>query len=63
VVVNFRASRPRLDHGAETAWSLHPSGKWLKPADHRHHPHPENLRWHRERVFGQVVEEGPLPWG
>ena len=42
---------------------LHPSGKLLKPSDHRNHPHPENLRWHRERVFGQVVDDGPLPWG
>lgn len=42
---------------------LHPSGRLLKPADHRHHPHPENLRWHRERVFGQVLDERPLPWG
>lgn len=42
---------------------LHPSGKLLKPADHRNHPHPENLRWHRERVFGQMVDDGPLPWG
>ena len=37
--------------------------KLLKPGDHRNHPHPENLRWHRERVFGQIVDDGPLPWG
>lgn len=42
---------------------LHPSGKLLKPADPYNHPHPENLRWHREHVFGQVVDSGPLPWG
>lgn len=42
---------------------LHPGGKLLKPTDRRNHPHPENLRWHREQVFGRVIEEGPLPWG
>ena len=32
--------------------------KLLKPRDPHHAPHPENLRWHRENVFGQVVHEG-----
>jgi putative restriction endonuclease len=42
---------------------LLPGGKLMLPADPRHHPHPENLRWHRENVFGQVSMEGPTPWG
>lgn len=33
------------------------------PADPRDRPHPENLRWHRETVFGQGTPDGPLPWG
>lgn len=28
------------------------------PRDARNAPHPENLRWHRENVFGQVVTDG-----
>lgn len=32
----------------------------LRPADPRAAPHPENLRWHRENVFGQTLPEG---WG
>ena len=39
-----------------------PSGKLLLPGDPRAAPHPENLRWHRENVFGQVNVEGPAPW-
>lgn len=38
------------------------SGKLCLPADRRDWPHPENLRWHRETVFGQVSLEGPSPW-
>lgn len=34
---------------------LHPSGKLLLPQNHHNNPHPENLRWHRENVFGNVV--------
>ncbi len=41
---------------------LAPSGRLLKPVDPRNAPHPENLRWHRENVFGQVMAEGPPPW-
>lgn len=37
-------------------------GKLLKPADPHDAPHPENLRWHRENVFGQVLPSGPAPW-
>lgn len=41
---------------------ISPSGKLLPPADPRCAPHPENLRWHRENRFGQVVSEGDTPW-
>ena len=34
----------------------------LLPRDERHWPHPENLRWHRENVFGQVMSDDPAPW-
>ncbi|MGC9419123.1 MAG: HNH endonuclease [Rhodovulum sp.] len=37
-------------------------GKLLRPADPRHAPHPENLRWHRENVFGQVTTDERMPW-
>jgi putative restriction endonuclease len=40
-----------------------PDGKMCLPADWRDHPHPENLRWHRENVFGQVSVDEPMPWG
>ncbi len=33
------------------------------PKDPRDHPHPANLKWHRENVFGQVPLEGGQPWG
>lgn len=39
-----------------------PSGKLVLPEDRRHWPHPENLRWHRENVFGQMAADGPSPW-
>lgn len=41
---------------------IHPGGRLLWPVDARHHPHPENLRWHRENVFGQMDLAGPAPW-
>ncbi|WP_239520658.1 HNH endonuclease [Pseudooceanicola aestuarii] len=41
---------------------LAPSGKLLQPEDPRNAPHPENLRWHRENIFGQVQGAGPAPW-
>jgi putative restriction endonuclease len=37
-------------------------GKLIKPKERIHLPHPENLRWHRENVFGQVLSDGPMPW-
>lgn len=39
-----------------------PSGRLVLPEDRRNWPHPANLRWHRENVFGQVSLEGPSPW-
>lgn len=40
-----------------------PSGKLFLPDEQRNWPHPDNLRWHRENVFGQVTFEGQSPWG
>lgn len=42
---------------------LVPDGRLRPPLDPRDAPHPENLRWHRENVFGQVTTGGPAPWG
>lgn len=39
-----------------------PSGRLVLPDDPRDRPHPDNLRWHRENVFGQMPLEGPSPW-
>ena len=39
-----------------------PSGKLCLPLAAQDWPHPENLRWHRENVFGQVSHAGPSPW-
>lgn len=41
---------------------LSPRGKLMLPADKRDWPHPHNLRWHRENVFGQVSVSDPEPW-
>jgi putative restriction endonuclease len=38
------------------------SGRLILPRDERDWPHPANLRWHRENVYGQGQEDGPLPW-
>lgn len=40
---------------------LSPGGKLLAPLDPRDAPHPDNLRWHRENVFGQALSEA-APW-
>jgi putative restriction endonuclease len=40
-----------------------PHGKLCLPNAGRDWPHPENLRWHRENVFGQMIDDDPLPWG
>jgi putative restriction endonuclease len=42
---------------------IRPEGRLLLPKDHSHWPHPENLRWHRENIFGQVMGDEPTPWG
>ena len=39
-----------------------PQGRLILPRDRRDWPHPENLRWHRENVFGQVPLDGATPW-
>lgn len=41
---------------------LSPTGKLFAPGDARSTPHPENLRWHRENVFGNVQPDEPAPW-
>jgi len=41
---------------------LLPDGKLAYPQDPRDWPHPGNLRWHRENVFGQVTVDGDAPW-
>ncbi|ROU02419.1 HNH endonuclease [Histidinibacterium lentulum] len=42
---------------------LPPDGRLLMPRDARDRPHPDNLRWHRENVFGQDLPGGAAPWG
>ena len=37
--------------------------KLIKPRDPRNAPHPANLRWHRENVFGRGLSADPAPWG
>lgn len=39
-----------------------PDGKLRFPQDERNWPHPENLKWHREYVFGQVDSDDAAPW-
>lgn len=41
---------------------LVPGCRLLKPDDPRDAPHPENLRWHRENVFGQALPLEAGPW-
>jgi len=42
---------------------LVPNGKLVRPEDPRNAPHQENLRWHRENVFGRGLSAGPTTWG
>lgn len=42
---------------------VRPQGQLSLPHDRLNWPHPENLRWHRENVFGQVLTDEPTPWG
>ncbi len=37
-------------------------GRLCLPALDRDWPHPENLKWHRENIFGQMIGDDPLPW-
>ena len=39
-----------------------PDRKLRLPADAHHWPHPANLRWHRENVFGQHLTDESPPW-
>lgn len=39
-----------------------PSRRLVLPEDRRNWPHPDNLSWHRENIFGQVSLEGPSLW-
>lgn len=42
---------------------IHPDGQLIPPIDSRDAPHPANLRWHREHVFGQQLpDDGAMPW-
>lgn len=41
---------------------LMPGGKLVRPKEPRDAPHPGNLRWHRENVFGRNLPEGLAPW-
>lgn len=41
---------------------LVPGGKLMQPKDPRDAPHPSNLRWHRENVFGQIQSNDLAPW-
>lgn len=39
-----------------------PDGRLRLPEEPRDWPHPENLRWHRENVFGQIAIDMPGLW-
>ena len=41
---------------------IRPEMSLCLPEDRRNWPHPANLKWHRENVFGQVLTTGPTPW-
>ena len=41
---------------------IRPEGKLIAPRDVRDAPHPANLHWHRENVFGQFEPDGQAPW-
>lgn len=42
---------------------LSTGGKLVRPDDPRNAPHPANLRWHRENVFGRALPGEPVSWG
>ncbi|MFV0335796.1 MAG: HNH endonuclease [Tropicimonas sp.] len=37
-------------------------GRLLKPERPENLPHPANLKWHRENVFGQILSDDSTPW-
>lgn len=41
---------------------LAPDGKLIRPIDQQNAPHPENLRWHRENIFGRALTQEPVFW-
>lgn len=41
---------------------IRPGAKLMPPVDLRDAPHPANLRWHRENVFGQALLDDAVPW-
>ncbi|HQU69165.1 MAG TPA: HNH endonuclease [Albidovulum sp.] len=41
---------------------LGPTGKLLMPNNQQDWPHPANLKWHREYVYGQIELDDPVPW-
>ena len=41
---------------------LAPGGKLVRPRNPRDAPHPENLRWHRENIFGRELPGEVAPW-
>ncbi len=41
---------------------LSPGRRLILPADPQDWPHPANLRWHRENIFGQVCIDAAGPW-
>lgn len=41
---------------------LAPSGKLCLPIEPQNWPHPENLKWHRENVFGQMPFDSAVTW-
>jgi len=55
------ASRNKVP-GAVDDRRLCPDGKIWMPKDERNWPHPANLAWHRENIFGQMAADGPAPW-
>jgi len=48
--------------GAVVDRLLRPDRKIWMPEDKRNWPHPANLAWHRENIFGQMPADGPAPW-
>lgn len=39
-----------------------PDRRLCLPNDPASRPHPANVKWHRENIFGQVDMDGPAPW-